>query len=87
MEVPGNELFQAAQVIDVAPCFRLEVLSNRDSLSYAQAYGLADVPSFQRGTLRYQGFSFVMSCFSRLGLFDDKQLPFLMPSAPILSWV
>lgn len=86
-EVPGPELFQAAQVIDIAPCFRLEVLPNRDSLSYAQSYGLGDVPSFQRGTLRYQGFSFIMSCFARLGLFDDKPVPFLAASAPIISWV
>jgi hypothetical protein len=47
IDVAGTELFNAAQVIDVAPCFRLEVLPNRDSLSYATAYALPLIRGFE----------------------------------------
>ncbi len=38
----------------INPAFALEVLPNRDSLPYAEKYGVPDVPSMFRGTLRYE---------------------------------
>jgi hypothetical protein len=38
----------------VNPAFALEMLPNRDSLPYAEKYGIPDVQSMFRGTLRYE---------------------------------
>ena len=38
----------------VNPAFALEVLPNRDSLPYADLYGIPKVESMFRGTLRYE---------------------------------
>lgn len=62
----------------------LEGLANRDSLPYAEKYGLGPVDGLRdlfRGTLRYQGFSALLDHFRRLGLLNTNAL-----SAPVQSW-
>lgn len=62
----------------------LEGLANRDSLPYADKYGLGPVSGLRdlfRGTLRYQGFSALMNHFRALGLLGKEPL-----SAPAESW-
>ncbi|ORX36707.1 Saccharopine dehydrogenase-domain-containing protein [Kockovaella imperatae] len=55
----------------------LEGLANRDSLLYAEKYGLGtveDLSNLFRGTLRYQGFSRLMDSFRQLGLLNRDAL-------------
>ncbi len=57
----------------VNPAFALEVLPNRDSIPYKEKYGIPDVASMFRGTLRYEvsalsctvwcGMVFLRHCF------------------------
>eukprot|EP00741_Cyanophora_paradoxa_P011367 tig00020556_g10980.t1 len=89
VEVPGEGLLAAARPADgVSVALALEELPNRDSLPYAQAYGIeAEARTVRRGTLRYRGFGALMGGFARAGLFDDAPRPELAPSAPgALSW-
>ena len=62
----------------------LEGLANRDSLPYAEKYGMGNVESMNdlfRGTLRYKGFSSLMDSFRRIGFLGSEPLP-----RPIGSW-
>ncbi|GMK58401.1 hypothetical protein CspeluHIS016_0504330 [Cutaneotrichosporon spelunceum] len=55
----------------------LEGLANRDSLPYAEKYGLGAVSGLRdlfRGTLRYQGFSHLMDRFRALGLLGTEKI-------------
>ena len=55
VEVPEGELLLNAKPMDLLPALNLEGLPNRDSLSYAQQYGIADtVQTILRGTLRFK---------------------------------
>lgn len=62
----------------------LEGVGNRDSLPYAEKYGMGEVDGMRdlfRGTLRYQGFSKLLDAFRRLGLLSSEPL-----DAPVESW-
>ena len=48
-----------------------EGYANRDSLSYRKAYGLEDIPTLFRGTLRRKGFCKSWNMFVQLGMTDD----------------
>ena len=49
-----------------------EGYANRDSLSYVEVYGLHDVKTLYRGTLRKPGFSRSWDVFVQLGMTDDS---------------
>lgn len=62
----------------------LEGLANRDSLPYAEKYGMGSVEGMTdlfRGTLRYKGFSSVMDSFRKIGFLGNAPL-----RRPIESW-
>ncbi|WVQ82294.1 hypothetical protein IAT38_004422 [Cryptococcus sp. DSM 104549] len=76
--VPGNQLlakhFPEVKLWDELP---LEGLANRDSMPYAEKYGLGPIDGLTnlfRGTLRYQGFSRLLESFRRLGLLRSDSL-------------
>jgi saccharopine dehydrogenase (NADP+, L-glutamate forming) len=48
-----------------------EGYANRDSLSYRKSYGLDDIPTLFRGTLRRKGYSEAWNIFVQLGMTDD----------------
>lgn len=62
-------------MIKINPALVLEGFPNRDSVSYKELYGLSDCTKVLRGTLRYVGFSIIMSGFSTLGLISDDPIP------------
>jgi alpha-aminoadipic semialdehyde synthase len=65
----------------------LEGLANRDSIPYAEKYGLGPVEGLRdlfRGTLRYQGFSAVLDAFRGLGLLSTTPLAAAPASWPDL---
>ncbi|CAE7789442.1 lys9, partial [Symbiodinium microadriaticum] len=51
-EVAGVDLLAQAKPIIINNSFALDVLPNRDSTLFAELYGLEDIPTFFRGTLR-----------------------------------
>jgi len=80
--INGNDLFASAQPEEVHPCFAMEVLPNRDSISYIDSYNLHESTTVFRGTLRYKGFSGMMWAIKKLGLLDSNHFPGLEPAAP-----
>lgn len=69
IDVPGDALLATAQPFRVNPAFCLECLPNRDSLPYAEKYGIAgpQLRGMFRGTLRYAGFAASMHTLAALG--------------------
>ncbi len=67
-EVPGPELFDHFWPYEVHGVGRFEVYPNRDSMPYCETYGLHDVDSMLRGTIRYPGWSRTMKAVADLGL-------------------
>jgi saccharopine dehydrogenase (NADP+, L-glutamate forming) len=55
-------------ILDVG---EFEGYANRDSLSYRDSYGLENIPTIFRGTLRKKGFSKSWNMFVQLGMTDD----------------
>jgi len=53
---------------------RFEAYANRDSLKYRSVYGLDDLLTFYRGTLRRVGFSKAWNMFVQLGMTDDSYI-------------
>lgn len=71
ISVPGDELLSTAKRVHFLPSLSLEELPNRDSLPYADIYGIPEARSIFRGTLRYAGFSKIMYQCKQLGLLDS----------------
>lgn len=72
IEVNGSRLLQsAAPFSDAWPALNLECLPNRNSLLYASKYGIPHVSDLFRGTLRYSGFSGIMSVYQTMGLLEN----------------
>jgi saccharopine dehydrogenase-like NADP-dependent oxidoreductase len=70
--LPYNRLFSDIENIDVKGYGRFEGYANRDSLSYRHHYGIDNIPTLLRGTLRYKGFCRAWNVFAQLGLTDDS---------------
>ncbi|MFT6323839.1 MAG: saccharopine dehydrogenase-like NADP-dependent oxidoreductase [Halieaceae bacterium] len=65
-------LFRRTEKIEVDKYGTFEGYANRDSLSYRSLYGLEDIPTMYRGTLRRPGFCRAWDVFVKLGLTDDS---------------
>ena len=70
--IPYNRLFTQTELIEVAGHGFFEGYANRDSLSYRKHYGLENIPTMLRGTLRQPGYCKAWDIFVRLGLTDDS---------------
>jgi saccharopine dehydrogenase-like NADP-dependent oxidoreductase len=71
--LPYPELFARAETINVPGHGHFEGYANRDSLTYREAYGLADVQTMLRGTLRRPGYCGAWQVLVSLGLTDDTK--------------
>jgi saccharopine dehydrogenase-like NADP-dependent oxidoreductase len=70
--IPYQRLFAAATPLEVPGYGAFEGYANRDSLSYRAPYGLQDIPTILRGTLRRPGYCAAWHALVRLGLTDDS---------------
>ncbi|MFD2586481.1 saccharopine dehydrogenase family protein [Croceitalea marina] len=70
--IPYHKLFRRTEFLDVENYGRFEAYANRDSLKYREAYGLTDVLTLYRGTMRRIGFSKAWNMFVQLGMTDDS---------------
>lgn len=70
--IPYHKLFRRTEYIDIPGHGKFEGYANRDSLKYRSIYGLEDVKTIFRGTLRRTGFSKAWDVFVQLGATDDS---------------
>lgn len=54
---------------------KFEVYPNRDSMVFLERFGMQDCETFVRGTVRYKGFSSIISSFHDLGITSDDLVP------------
>ena len=69
--IPYHKLFSRIQRIHIDGYGEFEVYPNRDSLKYRTAYGLEDIPTMFRGTIRRPGFCKTWDILVQLGATDD----------------
>lgn len=70
--IPYHKLFKRIGRTNVLNYGEFEMYPNRDSLKYRSIYGLDDIPSMYRGTMRRPGFSKTWDVFVQLGCTDDS---------------
>jgi saccharopine dehydrogenase-like NADP-dependent oxidoreductase len=70
--IPYCNVFRRTEFLEVAGYGKFEAYSNRDSLKYRSIYGLDDVLTLYRGTIRRVGFSKAWNMFVQLGMTDDS---------------
>ena len=70
--IPYNRLFRRTEFLEVEGYGKFEGYANRDSLSYRSVYGLEDVETLYRGTVRRVGYSRAWNNFITLGMTDDS---------------
>lgn len=70
--IPYNRLFTQICTINVDGFGTFDAYANRDSIGYKEPYGLTDVNSMLRGTLRNTGYCKAWNVFVKLGLTDDS---------------
>ena len=72
--IPYHKLFRRTEFLEVEGFGRFEGYANRDSLKYQSIYGLDDVLTLYRGTIRKVGFSKAWNMFVQLGMTDDSYI-------------
>jgi saccharopine dehydrogenase-like NADP-dependent oxidoreductase len=70
--IPYHRLFTRLDHIEVQGYGSFEGYANRDSLKYRGIYGLDDIPTIYRGTLRRPGYCEFWNSLIQLGLTDDS---------------
>lgn len=81
--IPYHRLFRRTEFIEVDGYGKFEVYANRNSLKYQSVYGLEDVLTLYRGTIRRVGFSKAWNMFVQLGMTDDS---YIIPDSENLSY-
>ncbi|MDX8552975.1 saccharopine dehydrogenase NADP-binding domain-containing protein [Tenacibaculum sp. 1B UA] len=69
--IPYQKLFRRTEFLTINGSGRFEAYANRDSLKYRSIYGLEDIKTMYRGTIRKVGFSRAWNVFVQLGMTDD----------------
>jgi saccharopine dehydrogenase-like NADP-dependent oxidoreductase len=72
--IPYHRLFRRTEIINIPSWGTFEGYGNRDSLKYRSSYGLQDIPTMYRGTLRRPGFCRTWDAFVLLGATDDSYI-------------
>lgn len=70
--VPYYQLFNRLETVQLPGLGDFDGYPNRDSLSYRGVYGLEDIRTMLRGTLRRAGFCKAWNVFVQLGMCDDS---------------
>ena len=69
--IPFHKLFRRTEFLHINGSGKFEAYPNRDSLKYRSIYGLKDIKTMYRGTIRKVGFSRAWNVFVQLGMTDD----------------
>lgn len=70
--IPYNRLFTQISTINVDGYGSFDAYANRDSIGYKEPYGLQEVKTMLRGTLRMPNYCKAWNVFVKLGLTDDS---------------
>jgi len=70
--IPYQRLFRRTEFLQIKGHGRFEGYANRNSLQYRSIYGLEDIPTLYRGTIRRVGFSKAWHIFVMMGMTDDS---------------
>lgn len=68
---PYHRLFTSVRDYNIMDLGKFEMYPNRDSLKYREIYGIEDIQTIIRGTLRRAGYSKAWNVFVQLGMTDD----------------
>ena len=69
--IPYHRLFRRTEFINIEGYGKFEVYANRNSLQYQSVYGLDNILTLYRGTIRRVGYSKAWNMFVQLGMTDD----------------
>lgn len=69
--IPYHRLFRRTEFLEIEGYGKFEGVANRNSLAYREVYGLNDIQTLYRGTLRRVGFCRAWNMFVQLGITDD----------------
>ncbi|MFU8843774.1 MAG: saccharopine dehydrogenase C-terminal domain-containing protein [Bacteroidales bacterium] len=72
--VPYHKVFTRLQTIHIDGYGEFEVYPNRDSLKYRSEYGIEDIPTMFRGTIRRPGFSKTWNALVQIGATDHSYM-------------
>jgi saccharopine dehydrogenase (NADP+, L-glutamate forming) len=72
--IPYHKVFSRIETIHVPDLGEFEVYGNRDSLTYRETYGLHNLETMFRGTIRRPGFCAAWDIFVQLGATDDTYI-------------
>ncbi|MBP2831413.1 saccharopine dehydrogenase NADP-binding domain-containing protein [Aquimarina sp. U1-2] len=72
--IPYHKLFRRTEFLEVDGYGRFEAYANRNSLQYQSIYGLDDILTLYRGTIRRVGFSKAWNTFVQLGMTADDYI-------------
>ncbi len=81
--IPYQKLFRRTEFLDIDGYGKFEGYPNRDSLKYQKIYGLENIGTLYRGTIRRVGFSRAWNVFVQLGMTDDS---FIMENSENMSY-
>jgi len=71
IEIPGKELFASYEMIDIEGLGEFEGYPNRDSVPYAEIYGIGDTNTILRGTLRNIGWCDTWKGLHDIGILEE----------------
>ena len=81
--IPYHRLFRRTEFLEIEGFGRFEAYANRKSLKYREVYGLEDILTLYRGTIRRVGFSRGWNIFVQLGMTDDS---YTIPNSEDLTY-
>ncbi len=81
--IPYHRLFRRTEFINIEGYGKFEVYANRNSLQYQSVYGLDNILTLYRGTIRRVGYSKAWNMFVQLGMTDDN---YIIPDSENLSY-
>jgi len=81
--IPYHKLFKRILPANIPGAGDFEFYANRDSLSYREIYGIEDIPTMYRGTLRRPGYCRAWDVFVQLGCTDDT---YIVENLADMSW-
>ena len=81
--IPYHKMFRRTEFLEIEGYGKFEAMANRDSLKYREVYGLDDVLTMYRGTIRRVGFTRAWNVFVQLGMTDDT---FVMEGSEDMSY-
>ncbi len=81
--IPYNRIFTDIETMTIKDYGKFEAYANRDSLNYIHPYGIEEVKTVLRATLRKEGYCLSWNAMVQLGLTDDS---YIIPNSKTLTY-